>query len=106
VTRPRHHPQSLESEQTPKLLERLADKCGVPVSSRPILDTVKARTPDHTLPLAARSNATRDDAITAVRAETEGRGVDVVLESAGSPAAFRITVEAVRPEGVPPERWN
>jgi hypothetical protein len=55
VTRPRHHPQSLESEQTPKLLERLADKCGVPVSSRPILDTVKARTPDHTLPLAARS---------------------------------------------------
>jgi S-(hydroxymethyl)glutathione dehydrogenase/alcohol dehydrogenase len=53
-----------------------------------------------------RINATRDDAITAVRAETEGRGVDVVLESAGSPAAFRITVEAVRPEGVPPERWN
>jgi S-(hydroxymethyl)glutathione dehydrogenase/alcohol dehydrogenase len=34
-----------------------------------------------------------------VRAETEGRGVDVVLESAGSPAAFRITVEAVRPGG-------
>jgi S-(hydroxymethyl)glutathione dehydrogenase / alcohol dehydrogenase len=46
-----------------------------------------------------RINATRDDAITAVRAETEGRGVDVVLESAGSPAAFRITVEAVRPGG-------
>ncbi len=30
---------------------------------------------------------------------TGGRGVDVVLESAGSPAAFRTTAEAVRPGG-------
>ena len=33
------------------------------------------------------------------REATRGRGVDVVLESAGSAAAFRITAEAVRPGG-------
>ncbi len=49
---------------------------------------------------ATRSiNAQRDDAVTVGRAETNGRGVDVVLESAGSAAAFRSTVEAVRPGG-------
>ena len=51
------HPQSLELEQTAKLLERFADNCAVPVPSRPNLDIVKARTPDYALPLAVRSNA-------------------------------------------------
>ncbi|MGQ9367523.1 Zn-dependent alcohol dehydrogenase [Azospirillum sp. ST 5-10] len=60
---------------------------------------------DGKLELAARLgashgvNARRADTAEAVRALTGGRGADVVLESAGSPAAFRATVEAVRPGG-------
>jgi S-(hydroxymethyl)glutathione dehydrogenase/alcohol dehydrogenase len=41
-------------------------------------------------------NATREDPVEAARTATRGRGVDVVLESAGHPTAFRQTVEAVR----------
>lgn len=44
-------------------------------------------------------NATREDAAKVARAITKGRGADVVLESAGSPAAFRASAEAVRPGG-------
>lgn len=44
-------------------------------------------------------NATRGDATDVARAATKGRGADVVLESAGSPAAFRTSAEAVRPGG-------
>jgi S-(hydroxymethyl)glutathione dehydrogenase / alcohol dehydrogenase len=44
-------------------------------------------------------DATRDDAVAAGKRETGGRGVDVVIESAGSASAFRITTEAVRPGG-------
>lgn len=44
-------------------------------------------------------NAKTQDAVDAARSLTGGRGVDVVLESAGSPAAFRTTAEAVRPGG-------
>ena len=33
------------------------------------------------------------------RSLTEGRGADVVIESAGAPAGFRLSVEAVRPGG-------
>jgi len=57
------------------------------------------------LALAARMgathgvNASTDDAIVAGKRETGGRGVDVVIESAGSAAAFRATMEAVRPGG-------
>jgi S-(hydroxymethyl)glutathione dehydrogenase/alcohol dehydrogenase len=41
----------------------------------------------------------RDDVLAAVRGATDGRGADVVLESAGAPSAFRLTTEAVRPGG-------
>ncbi len=44
-------------------------------------------------------NARTGDVVEAARALTQGRGADVVLESAGSPIAFRTTVEAVRPGG-------
>jgi len=44
-------------------------------------------------------NARTGDVVEAARALTHGRGADVVLESAGSPIAFRATVEAVRPGG-------
>src|SRR6202161_3634684 len=44
-------------------------------------------------------DATKDDAVAAGKRETAGRGVDVVIESAGSASAFRITTEAVRPGG-------
>ena len=57
------------------------------------------------LVLAARMGATRgvdaskDDAVAAAKRETKGRGVDVVIEAAGSASAFRVTPEAVRPGG-------
>jgi S-(hydroxymethyl)glutathione dehydrogenase/alcohol dehydrogenase len=57
------------------------------------------------LALAARMgathgvNASTDDVIAAGKRETAGRGVDVVIESAGSASAFRNTTEAVRPGG-------
>jgi S-(hydroxymethyl)glutathione dehydrogenase / alcohol dehydrogenase len=57
------------------------------------------------LALAARMGATdgveasEDDAIAAAKRLTGGRGVDVVIEAAGSPRAFRISAEAVRPGG-------
>jgi S-(hydroxymethyl)glutathione dehydrogenase/alcohol dehydrogenase len=44
-------------------------------------------------------NASKDDAIAAAKRETNGRGVDVVIEAVGSAAAFRVTSEAVRPGG-------
>jgi S-(hydroxymethyl)glutathione dehydrogenase/alcohol dehydrogenase len=44
-------------------------------------------------------NASSEDAIAVARRETAGRGVDVVIEAAGSRSAFRITAEAVRPGG-------
>ena len=44
-------------------------------------------------------NASSDDAVVAGKRETGGRGVDVVIESAGSASAFRVTTEAVRPGG-------
>ena len=57
------------------------------------------------LVLAARMGAThsvdasKDDAIAVAKRETNGRGVDAILEAAGSAAAFRVTSEAVRPGG-------
>jgi S-(hydroxymethyl)glutathione dehydrogenase / alcohol dehydrogenase len=44
-------------------------------------------------------NASSDDAVAAGKRETGGRGVDVVIEAAGSTSAFRATTEAVRPGG-------
>jgi S-(hydroxymethyl)glutathione dehydrogenase/alcohol dehydrogenase len=44
-------------------------------------------------------NASKDDAIAAAKQQTGGRGADVVIEAAGSAAAFRITSEAVRAGG-------
>jgi S-(hydroxymethyl)glutathione dehydrogenase/alcohol dehydrogenase len=57
------------------------------------------------LVLAAKMGAThgvdasKEDAITVGKRQTAGRGVDVVIEAAGSAAAFRVTTEAVRPGG-------
>jgi S-(hydroxymethyl)glutathione dehydrogenase/alcohol dehydrogenase len=57
------------------------------------------------LVLAAKMGAThgvdakKEDAIAIGKRETKGRGVDVVIEAAGSAAAFRATTEAVRPGG-------
>jgi S-(hydroxymethyl)glutathione dehydrogenase/alcohol dehydrogenase len=44
-------------------------------------------------------NASNEDPVAVGKAETAGRGVDTVIEAAGSAAAFRTTVEAVRPGG-------
>lgn len=44
-------------------------------------------------------NASTDSAVEFGKQQTNGRGVDVVIESAGSPAAFRATAESVRPGG-------
>jgi S-(hydroxymethyl)glutathione dehydrogenase / alcohol dehydrogenase len=44
-------------------------------------------------------DATKDDAVAAGKRETNGRGVDVVIEAAGNASAFRVTSEAVRPGG-------
>ncbi len=57
------------------------------------------------LELAAKMGATHgvdarsDDAIATAKRDTNGRGVDVVIEAAGSASAFRVTTEAVRPGG-------
>jgi S-(hydroxymethyl)glutathione dehydrogenase/alcohol dehydrogenase len=44
-------------------------------------------------------DATAADVVDQVRAVTGGRGADHVIEAAGHPAAFRLSVEAVRPAG-------
>jgi S-(hydroxymethyl)glutathione dehydrogenase/alcohol dehydrogenase len=44
-------------------------------------------------------NAARENAVAVAKAMTAGRGVDVVLEAAGSPKGFGLSVEAVRPGG-------
>jgi S-(hydroxymethyl)glutathione dehydrogenase/alcohol dehydrogenase len=46
-----------------------------------------------------RIDARTEDVATIAKAKTGGRGVDVMLEAAGSPASFRASVEAVRPGG-------
>jgi S-(hydroxymethyl)glutathione dehydrogenase / alcohol dehydrogenase len=57
------------------------------------------------LVLAAKMGATlgidasKEDAVAIAKRETGGRGADVVIESAGSPVAFRTSTEAVRPGG-------
>lgn len=60
---------------------------------------------DAKLALAARMgattlvNAAREDAAAVAKAKTAGRGADCVLEAAGSPAGFALSVEAARPGG-------
>ena len=60
---------------------------------------------DYKLALAERVGATlsvnarREDPVAIAKAQTGGRGVDVVLEAAGGTASFRTAVEAVRPGG-------
>ena len=53
--------------------------------------------------LAARLGASAavapDAAVAAARAMSAGRGADVVIEAAGTPAAFALSMEAVRPGG-------
>jgi S-(hydroxymethyl)glutathione dehydrogenase / alcohol dehydrogenase len=44
-------------------------------------------------------NAKNEDAVAVAKRETNGRGVDVVIEAAGSARAFAATIEAVRPGG-------
>src|SRR3984893_1795527 len=44
-------------------------------------------------------NASKGDVVAAGKQQTGGRGADVVIEAAGSAAAFRITSEAVRAGG-------
>ena len=44
-------------------------------------------------------NAKREDAVAVAKAKTDGRGVDAVLEAAGSPAGLGLSVEALRPGG-------
>src|SRR4051794_40895380 len=44
-------------------------------------------------------NASKEDVAAFGKRATGGRGVDVVIEAAGSPAAFRNTTEAARPGG-------
>jgi S-(hydroxymethyl)glutathione dehydrogenase / alcohol dehydrogenase len=44
-------------------------------------------------------NASSEDTVAAGKRETGGRGVDAVIEAAGSASAFRVTTEAVRPGG-------
>jgi threonine dehydrogenase-like Zn-dependent dehydrogenase len=57
------------------------------------------------LALAARFGATpvdarREDPVAVLRAATDGRGADAVLEAVGSPAAGRLAFELVRPGGI------
>jgi S-(hydroxymethyl)glutathione dehydrogenase/alcohol dehydrogenase len=60
---------------------------------------------DAKLALAVKIGATsvvnprREDVVAIAKAKTGGRGVDTVLEAAGSPAGFGLSVEAVRPGG-------
>ncbi len=44
-------------------------------------------------------NANKEEVAAIARRETFGRGADVVIEAAGSAAAFRTSIEAVRPGG-------
>jgi S-(hydroxymethyl)glutathione dehydrogenase / alcohol dehydrogenase len=60
---------------------------------------------DAKLKLAHRMGATcsinvkNEDAVSTAKKQTFGRGVDIVIEAAGSAAALRTSVEAVRPGG-------
>jgi S-(hydroxymethyl)glutathione dehydrogenase/alcohol dehydrogenase len=44
-------------------------------------------------------NAKKDDLVSLVKKQTRERGADVVIEAAGAAAAFRTSIEAVRPGG-------
>jgi S-(hydroxymethyl)glutathione dehydrogenase/alcohol dehydrogenase len=44
-------------------------------------------------------DGSKQDVVAAVKQQTGGRGVDVVIEAAGSASAFRATTELVRPGG-------
>src|SRR6202040_3357367 len=44
-------------------------------------------------------NASKGDVVAAAKKQTSGRGVDAIIEAAGSGSAFRVTTEAVRPGG-------
>jgi S-(hydroxymethyl)glutathione dehydrogenase/alcohol dehydrogenase len=49
--------------------------------------------------VGATHAAAPDEAADLARDLTDGRGADVVIEAAGVPAGFRLSVEAVRPGG-------
>src|SRR5206468_8441112 len=46
---------------------------------------------------SSRVDARSEDPIAVAKRKTAGRGADVVLEAAGTPASFRASLEAVRP---------
>lgn len=48
---------------------------------------------------SCRVNASREDPAAVAKAQTGGRGADVVFEAAGSANSFRLSVEAARPGG-------
>jgi S-(hydroxymethyl)glutathione dehydrogenase / alcohol dehydrogenase len=68
-------------------------------------DIIACDIDDEKLKLAARMgagcgiNVKNEDAVALARSRTSGRGADVVIEAAGNAAAFRLSVEAVRPGG-------
>ena len=49
--------------------------------------------------LGASATADPTEALALARAGTDGRGADVVIEAAGAPSAFALSLEAVRPGG-------
>ena len=49
--------------------------------------------------IGATDAASPEEAAELARGMTDGRGADVVIEAAGAPAGFRLSVEAVRPGG-------
>jgi S-(hydroxymethyl)glutathione dehydrogenase/alcohol dehydrogenase len=53
----------------------------------------------HRMGATCSVNASSEDAVATARKQTFGRGVDIVIEAAGSAAALRTSVEAVRPGG-------
>src|SRR4051794_41705350 len=81
---------SLEPDQAAKLVERLANKCGMPIPSRQILVIVKARTPDYTLPLAARSKVQGRGEYARSLAQQRGDDLD------GAAGAQRMAEERLR----------
>ena len=74
----------------------------VPISAKPITSSVAGRSPSISIELVMPTTGVESEPSEAVavgKRETAGRGVDVVIEAAGSASAFRATSEAVRPGG-------
>ena len=86
----------LHRSGTPLVIERVSAAALAPTD---VLVSVRELALAQRMGATSCVNAAKEDAAAVAKKQTSGRGADIVIEAAGSAAALRASVEAVRPGG-------